>query len=149
MRRVWLGRTRQEEDVLDTWFSSALYPFATLGWPDETPELERYYPGTVLTTARDIIFLWVARMVFSGLELLGEEPFDDVLIHSTLLNPRRTADVADARNGNRPEERSSRTERTRRDMGCSRSPRPRTRASPSTRSRRVAGSRSSSGTSRG
>ncbi|HEX2428491.1 MAG TPA: valine--tRNA ligase [Gaiellaceae bacterium] len=78
---------RQEEDVLDTWFSSALYPFATLGWPDETPELERYYPGSVLTTARDIIFLWVARMIFSGLELLGEEPFDDVLIHSTLLNP--------------------------------------------------------------
>jgi valyl-tRNA synthetase len=78
---------RQEEDVLDTWFSSALYPFATLGWPDETPELERYYPGTLLTTARDIIFLWVARMIFSGLELLGEEPFDDVLIHSTLLNP--------------------------------------------------------------
>ncbi len=81
------GELRQEEDVLDTWFSSALYPFATLGWPDETPELATYYPGTVLTTARDIIFLWVARMVFSGLELLGEEPFDDVLIHSTLLNP--------------------------------------------------------------
>ena len=78
---------RQEEDVLDTWFSSALYPFATLGWPDETPELARYYPGSVLTTARDIIFLWVARMIFSGLELMGEEPFADVLIHSTLLNP--------------------------------------------------------------
>ena len=78
---------RQEEDVLDTWFSSALYPFATLGWPDETPELARYYPGSVLTTARDIIFLWVARMIFSGLELTGEQPFADVLIHSTLLNP--------------------------------------------------------------
>jgi valyl-tRNA synthetase len=78
---------RQEDDVLDTWFSSALYPFATLGWPGETPELETYYPGSVLTTARDIIFLWVARMIFSGLELLGEKPFDDVLIHSTLLNP--------------------------------------------------------------
>ncbi|HZC75458.1 MAG TPA: valine--tRNA ligase [Gaiellaceae bacterium] len=77
----------QEEDVLDTWFSSALYPFATLGWPDETPELARYYPGQVLTTARDIIFLWVARMIFSGLELVGEEPFADVVIHSTLLNP--------------------------------------------------------------
>ena len=81
------GELRQEEDVLDTWFSSALYPFATLGWPDETVELERYYPGSVLTTARDIIFLWVARMIFSGLELRGEEPFADVLIHSTLLNP--------------------------------------------------------------
>ena len=78
---------RQEEDVLDTWFSSALYPFATLGWPDETRELEVFYPGDVLTTARDIIFLWVARMVFSGLELLHVEPFHDVFIHSTILNP--------------------------------------------------------------
>ena len=78
---------RQDEDVLDTWFSSALYPFATLGWPEETPELETFYPGDVLTTARDIIFLWVARMVFAGLELLGEEPFHDVVIHSMLLNP--------------------------------------------------------------
>ena len=78
---------RQDEDVLDTWFSSALYPFATLGWPDETPELARYYPGSVLTTARDIIFLWVARMIFSGLELLGEDAFHDAVIHSTLLNP--------------------------------------------------------------
>jgi valyl-tRNA synthetase len=78
---------RQDEDVLDTWFSSALYPFATLGWPEQTPELERYYPGDVLTTARDIIFLWVARMIFSGLELMGEDPFHDVVIHSTILNP--------------------------------------------------------------
>ncbi len=77
----------QEEDVLDTWFSSALYPFATLGWPEQTPELEAFYPGDVLTTARDIIFLWVARMIFSGLELMGEEPFHDVVIHSYLLNP--------------------------------------------------------------
>ncbi len=78
---------RQDEDVLDTWFSSALYPFATLGWPEETPELARFYPGTVLTTARDIIFLWVARMIFSGLELIGEEPFRDAVIHSYLQNP--------------------------------------------------------------
>jgi valyl-tRNA synthetase len=78
---------RQEEDVLDTWFSSALYPFATLGWPDETPELAAFYPGDVLTTARDIIFLWVARMIFAGVELMGEEPFHDVVIHSYLLNP--------------------------------------------------------------
>ncbi|HEX9415695.1 MAG TPA: valine--tRNA ligase [Gaiellaceae bacterium] len=77
----------QDEDVLDTWFSSALYPFATLGWPEQTPELDSYYPGDVLTTARDIIFLWVARMIFSGLELMGEEPFHDVIIHSYLLNP--------------------------------------------------------------
>src|SRR6266542_1452597 len=77
----------QEEDVLDTWFSSALYPFATLGWPEQTPELEAFYPGDVLTTARDIIFLWVARMMFSGLVLLGEEPFHDVVIHSYLQSP--------------------------------------------------------------
>jgi valyl-tRNA synthetase len=78
---------RQDEDVLDTWFSSALYPFATLGWPEQTPELEAYYPGDVLTTARDIIFLWVARMMFAGLELMGGDPFHDVVIHSYLLNP--------------------------------------------------------------
>jgi valyl-tRNA synthetase len=78
---------RQDEDVLDTWFSSALYPFATLGWPDETPELARYYPGSVVTTAREIIFLWIARMIFSGLELIGLDPYSDVLIHSTLLDP--------------------------------------------------------------
>jgi valyl-tRNA synthetase len=78
---------RQDEDVVDTWFSSALYPFATLGWPDETPELARWYPGTVLTTARDIIFLWIARMIFSGLELMGDEPFRDAVIHSYLANP--------------------------------------------------------------
>ena len=80
----------QEEDVLDTWFSSALYPFATLGWPERTPELEAFYPGDVLTTARDIIFLWVARMIFAGLELMGEDPFHDVVIHSYLLNPEGT-----------------------------------------------------------
>jgi valyl-tRNA synthetase len=78
---------RQDEDVLDTWFSSALYPFATLGWPEQTPELEAFYPGDVLTTARDIIFLWVARMIFAGLELMGEDPFHDVVIHSYLMNP--------------------------------------------------------------
>src|SRR6266480_3795354 len=78
---------RQDEDVLDTWFSSALYPFATLGWPEQTPELEAFYPGDVLTTARDIIFLWVARMIFAGLELLGQVPFHDAVIHSYLQNP--------------------------------------------------------------
>jgi valyl-tRNA synthetase len=78
---------RQDEDVLDTWFSSALYPVATLGWPEQTPELEAFYPGDVLTTARDIIFLWVARMIFSGLELMGEDPFHDAVIHSYLMNP--------------------------------------------------------------
>jgi valyl-tRNA synthetase len=77
----------RETDVLDTWFSSALWPFATLGWPDETHELERYYPGDVSSTAREIIRLWENRMIFSGLELLGEVPFTDVIIHSTVLAP--------------------------------------------------------------
>ncbi|MDY3846352.1 MAG: valine--tRNA ligase [Eubacteriales bacterium] len=72
---------RQEEDVLDTWFSSALWPFSTLGWPDKTPDLERYYPTSVLVTGYDIIFFWVARMVFSGLENMGKEPFGTVFIH--------------------------------------------------------------------
>jgi len=77
----------RETDVLDTWFSSALWPFATLGWPDETPELAQFYPGSVNTTARDIIRLWENRMIFSGYELLGERPFDDVVIHPTVLAP--------------------------------------------------------------
>jgi valyl-tRNA synthetase len=76
---------QQETDVLDTWFSSALWPFATLGWPDETPDLAAFYPGDFQTTAREIIRLWENRMIFSGLELLGEVPFRDVIIHSTVL----------------------------------------------------------------
>ena len=66
--------------MLDTWFSSALWPFAVLGWPEETPELRAFYPTDVLVTARDIIFLWVARMVMMGLEFAGDVPFDDVYI---------------------------------------------------------------------
>ena len=77
----------RDEDVLDTWFSSALWPFATLGWPDDTPELRRYYPGDVNSTAREIIFLWENRMIMAGLELMGEIPFHDVIIHSTILAP--------------------------------------------------------------
>ena len=72
---------KQDEDTLDTWFSSALWPFSTLGWPEKTPELEHFYPTSVLVTGYDIIFFWVVRMVFSGLEQLGEVPFKDVLIH--------------------------------------------------------------------
>jgi valyl-tRNA synthetase len=75
----------RDPDVLDTWFSSALWPFATLGWPDDTPELRDYYPGTLNTTAREIIRLWENRMIFSGLELMGDVPFRDVIIHSTVL----------------------------------------------------------------
>ncbi len=81
------GELVRDPDVLDTWFSSALWPFATLGWPDDTPELRRYYPGDVNSTAREIIFLWEARMVMAGLELIGDIPFSDVIIHSTILAP--------------------------------------------------------------
>ncbi|MBD0318576.1 MAG: class I tRNA ligase family protein, partial [Thermoleophilia bacterium] len=78
---------RRSEDVLDTWFSSALWPFATLGWPDDTPDLRTFYPGDLQTTAREIIRLWENRMIFCGLELVGEIPFTDVIIHSTVLAP--------------------------------------------------------------
>jgi valyl-tRNA synthetase len=91
------GEWEQDPDVLDTWFSSALWPFATLGWPQNTSELKQFFPTSVLSTARDILYLWVARMIFSSLELLeGEKygnrsqeqliPFKDVLIHPTVLN---------------------------------------------------------------
>ena len=75
----------RDPDVLDTWFSSALWPYATLGWPERTPELERYYPGDVNSTAREIIRLWENRMIWTGLELMGEIPFTDVIVHSTIL----------------------------------------------------------------
>jgi valyl-tRNA synthetase len=77
----------QEEDVLDTWFSSALWPFATLGWPDEAPELKAFFPTDVLTTAREIIFLWVARMIMTSLEFTGDIPFSDVYVHSVIQAP--------------------------------------------------------------
>ena len=79
------GPLRRDEDVLDTWFSSALWPFATLGWPYRSPDLDYFYPTTVLSTARDIIFLWVARMVMMGLEYLDDVPFHDVIVHPTIL----------------------------------------------------------------
>jgi valyl-tRNA synthetase len=78
---------RRDEDVLDTWFSSALWPFATLGWPDDTPDLRRFYPGDLNTTAREIIRLWENRMIFSGLEIMEEIPFHAVVIHTTVLAP--------------------------------------------------------------
>jgi valyl-tRNA synthetase len=73
-------KLRQDEDVLDTWFSSALWPFATLGWPDKTPELKTFYPSSVLVTGFDIIFFWVARMIMMGLKFTGEVPFKEVFI---------------------------------------------------------------------
>lgn len=77
-------KIEQETDVLDTWFSSALWPFSTLGWPDKTEDLEYFYPTSTLVTGYDIIFFWVARMIFSGLHNMGETPFDTVLIHGII-----------------------------------------------------------------
>ncbi|HEY8567458.1 MAG TPA: valine--tRNA ligase [Beijerinckiaceae bacterium] len=79
---------RRDEDVLDTWFSSALWPFSTLGWPDETPELGKYYPTTVLVTAFDIIFFWVARMMMMGLHFRDEVPFKEVYIHALVRDEK-------------------------------------------------------------
>ncbi len=77
---------KQDEDVLDTWFSSALWPFSTLGWPAETPDLKTFYPTSVLVTARDIIFLWVSRMVMEGLKFAGRTPFYDVIVTGTIFD---------------------------------------------------------------
>ena len=82
------GKMNQENDVLDTWFSSALWPFSTLGWPEKTPELAKYYPTSVLVTGYDIIFFWVARMIFSGLEHMGKEPFSTVFIHGLVRDAK-------------------------------------------------------------
>jgi valyl-tRNA synthetase len=75
---------RQDEDVLDTWFSSALWPFTTLGWPEQTPRLDKYYPGNVLVTGFDIIFFWVARMIMMGLKFMDDVPFHEVYIHGLI-----------------------------------------------------------------
>jgi valyl-tRNA synthetase len=77
---------RQDPDVLDTWFSSALWPFSTMGWPNETGDLKTFYPTSVLVTARDIIFLWVSRMVMMGMKFMGDRPFDDVFVTGTILD---------------------------------------------------------------
>jgi valyl-tRNA synthetase len=78
----------RDEDVLDTWFSSALWPFSTLGWPDKTPELDKYYPGDVLVTGFDIIFFWVARMMMMGIHFMGEVPFKTVYMHALVRDAK-------------------------------------------------------------
>ncbi|MDQ7791493.1 MAG: valine--tRNA ligase [Clostridia bacterium] len=80
------GELEQDPDVLDTWFSSALWPFSTLGWPQKTPDLRHFYPTSVLVTGRDIIFFWVARMIFTGLKFMKQEPFKEVFIHGLVLD---------------------------------------------------------------
>jgi len=87
-RQIWWGHkipVKDTEDVLDTWFSSALWPFVTLGWPQKTKDLKVFYPTNIILTARDIINLWVARMIFSGLEFMKKVPFQDVYVHATVL----------------------------------------------------------------
>jgi len=79
---------RQDEDVLDTWFSSQLWPFSTLGWPDETPDLEYYYPTDTLVTASEIIFFWVARMIMAGMYFCGDVPYTDVVVHGTVRDAK-------------------------------------------------------------
>ncbi len=90
-RQIWWGHEipiKGEKDVLDTWFSSALWPFATLGWPKESKDMADFYPTQLLTTARDILYLWVARMIFSSLELTEKIPFNEVYIHATVKNKK-------------------------------------------------------------
>ncbi len=88
VQRAGTDELTQDEDVLDTWFSSALWPFATLGWPHQTADLAYFYPTDFLTTAGEILRLWVARMVMTGLEFTGEKPFSDVYIHATVLDKK-------------------------------------------------------------
>lgn len=86
LEKAGTSELTQDPDVLDTWFSSALWPFSTLGWPNETDDLKTFYPTTVLVTARDIIFLWVSRMVMMGMKFMGREPFADVFVTGTILD---------------------------------------------------------------
>ena len=79
---------KRDEDVLDTWFSSGLWPFATLGWPEKTPEVEKFYPTSVLVTGFDIIFFWVARMIMMGTQFLDKEPFKNIYVHALVRDEK-------------------------------------------------------------
>ena len=81
-------RLKQDEDVLDTWFSSALWPFSTMGWPEKTEELKYFYPTSVMVTGFDIIFFWVSRMIMMGLEFMDEVPFHDIFIHALVRDEK-------------------------------------------------------------
>ena len=96
------GELRQETDVLDTWFSSQLWPFAVLGWPDDTPELRAFYPTDFLTTAREILYLWVARMIMMGLEFAGRRPVRRRLRALRHPRARRPPHVEEPRHRHRP-----------------------------------------------
>ncbi len=95
---------RQDEDVLDTWFSSALWPFSTLGWPEQTEDLQYFYPTSVMVTGYDIIFFWVARMIFSGIEQMGETPFHTVLMHGLVRDEKGRKMSKSLGNGVDPQE---------------------------------------------
>jgi valyl-tRNA synthetase len=97
--RAGTSELTQDPDVLDTWFSSGLWPFSTLGWPNETDDLKTFYPTTVLVTGRDIIFLWVSRMVMMGAKFMGKEPFADVFITGTVLDAQGQRMAKMKRNG--------------------------------------------------
>ncbi len=92
----------QDPDIFDTWFSSGLWPFSTLGWPEPTDDLARYYPGSVMETGYDILFFWVARMMMLGIELTGEPPFQTVYLLGPDPRSLRPEDVEDEGQHDRP-----------------------------------------------
>ena len=107
------GHVHQDEDVLDTWFSSALWPFSTLGWPEETEDLKYFYPNSVLSCGYDIIFFWLARMVFSGIEQMGKCPFHVALMHGLVRDAQGQEDEQIPRQRHRPHRRHRQVRRGR------------------------------------